>query len=70
MVQEISLSKVCCVNCVRTFDVTILLSVAVYLKPYIIEKIRNLFDYFIVVVGGRVVVVLGVTFVGVSLVVL
>ena len=33
-------------------------------------KIRNLCDYFIVVVGGRVVVVLGVTFVGVSLVVL
>ena len=49
---------------------TILLSIAVYLKPYITKKIRNLFDYFIVVVGGRVVVVLGVTFVGVSLVVL
>ena len=78
MVQEILLSKVLCVNCVRTFDVTILLSIAVYLKPYITKKIRNLFDYFIVVVGGTVVVVVvgtvvvvvGVTFVGVSLVVL
>ena len=53
------------------------MSVAVYLKPYITKKIRNLFDYFIVVVGGTVVVVVGgtvvvvgVTFVGVSLVVL
>ena len=41
----------------------------------ITKKIRNLFDYFIVVVGGTVVVVVGgtvvvVTFVGVSLVVL
>ena len=29
MVQEISLSKVCCVNCDKTFDATRLLSVAV-----------------------------------------
>ena len=29
MVREISLSKVCCVNCVKTFDATRLLSVAV-----------------------------------------
>ena len=54
------------------------MSIAVYLKPYITKKIRNFFDYFIVVVGGTVVVVVvgtvvvvvGVTFVGVSLVVL
>ena len=30
MVQEISLSKVCCVNCDKTFDATRLLSVPVY----------------------------------------
>ena len=30
MVQEISLSKVCCVNCDKTFDATRLLSVAVH----------------------------------------